>query len=87
MGLTVTAVAALGPCAVYAALLARRMWDFLVVRRNRGRFDDFPKEIASGNVDEMLVVVPRATAGNFWNPADPPVDYLPQEILSPFGDW
>ena len=87
MGLTVITVAALGLCAVYAALLARRIWDFLLVARNRGPLDCLSREIATENVDEMLVVVPGATAWNFWNTAGPAVEQLPQKMASPFGDW
>jgi NADP-dependent 3-hydroxy acid dehydrogenase YdfG len=87
MGLTVITLAALGICAVYADLLARRIWDFLLVTRNQERLDDLSKEIASETVDEMLIVVPGATAPNFWNTAGPTVGRLPQVIASPFGDW
>jgi NADP-dependent 3-hydroxy acid dehydrogenase YdfG len=87
MGLTVVTLAALGICAVYADLLARRICDFLLIGRNQERLDDLSKEIASETVDEMLVVMPGATATNFWNTAGPTIGQLPQKIASPFGDW
>ena len=87
MGLTVITVAVLGIGAMYADLLARRIGAFVLVARNRGRLDDLTKEIASENVDEMLVVMPEARTTNLWTTADPPVEYLPQELVSPFGDW
>jgi hypothetical protein len=87
IALALITVALLWIGAMYADLLARRICDFLLVAQNRGRLDDLAKEIASENVDEMLVVVPGARVTNFWNTADPPVEYLPQELVSPFGDW
>ena len=87
IALALITVALLWIGAMYADLLARRICDFLLVARNRGRLDYLSREIASENVDEMLVVVPGATARNFWNTAAPPVEYLPQKIVSPFGDW
>jgi short-subunit dehydrogenase len=87
MGPAVITVAALGLCAAYAALLARRIWDFLLAARNQERLDYLSREIASENVDEMLVVVLGATARNFWNTAGPAVEQLPQKMASPFGDW
>ena len=87
MGLTVITAAVLGIGAMYPDLLARRICDFLLVARNRGRLDYLSREIASENADEMLVVVPGATAWNFWNTAGPAVEQLPQKMASPFGDW
>jgi hypothetical protein len=87
IGLTVITVAALGICAVYADLLARRISNFLLVTRNRERLADLPKETRSEYADEMLVDMPGATATNFWNTAGPAVEQLPQRIPCPFGDW
>jgi hypothetical protein len=87
MGLTVITAVVVGVGAMYPGLLARRICDFLRVARNRGRLDDLAKEIASENVDEMLVVVPGATTWNFWNTAGSAVEQLPQKMVSPFGDW
>jgi short-subunit dehydrogenase len=47
MGLTAITGAVLGIGAMYADFLARRMCDFLLVVRNRGRLDDLAKEIGS----------------------------------------
>ena len=85
-GLTVIVAAVLVIGATYPDLLAR-ICDFLLAARNRGRLDDLAKEIASENVDELLVVVSEARATYFWNIGGPRVELLPQKIASPFGDW
>jgi NADP-dependent 3-hydroxy acid dehydrogenase YdfG len=87
MWLTVITRTGLGICTEYADLLARRIGDFFLVARNQERIDNLSKEIAGETVDEMLVVVPGATATNFWNTAGPTVGQLPQKMASPFGDW
>ena len=87
MGLTVITAAVLWIGAMYADLLARRIGDFLLIARNRGLLDDFTKEIARENVDEMLVVVPGPRTTNFWNTGGAPVELLPQKISRPVGDW
>ena len=85
VGLTVNTVAALRICAEYAGLLTRRICHSLLVTRNRGR--RLSNESAWGRVDEMLLVVPAATATNLWNNDALPVEQLPAKIASPFGDW
>jgi hypothetical protein len=65
---------------------ARRIRDFILVARKQEQLDCLSKEIAC-EVDEMLVVVSRATATNFWNTARPPVEQLTHNIAGPFGDW
>jgi short-subunit dehydrogenase len=87
MGLTDITRAALGVCAAYADLFARRICDILRVAQKQERLDDLSKEIASENVDEMLVFMPEATAANFRNSASPTVGQLPQKMACPFGDW
>jgi NADP-dependent 3-hydroxy acid dehydrogenase YdfG len=87
MSLTVITAAVLGIGAMYPGVLARRIRNFLLFARNRGRLDDLAKEIASENVDEMLVVVPEARVTSFWNTIGPTVGQIPQIVASPFGDW
>ena len=58
-----------------------------IVARTQQRPADLSKEIASKEIDEMLVDMPSATARNFWIIAGPPLEQLSQKCASPFGDW
>jgi hypothetical protein len=86
VGLSASTLAALRICSQYADLFARRIGGFLQGTRSEERPDHLSRAIAVDNIDEMLFVVPGATAAKFWDDARPPVEHLPREMASPFGD-
>ena len=67
-----------------AASAFRRLRDRLLALRSRGPLVDSPKVRGSENADELLLVVPGARTGDFWNPASSA--QLSQRVASPFAD-